>query len=394
MSGDISMKLDQRKDGFIKKFGNGGDIRGYFAPGRVNLIGEHIDYNGGHVFPCALNVGTYCIARKRNDHKIYLYSDNCKRAGVRAASIDDIRYLKQNGWINYPLGVIHTFGLKGRKIDSGLDLFFYGDIPGSGLSSSASREVVVGVRLKDRFGFDVSLKDIALIGQYSENHFNGRNCGIRDQFASARGKEDNAIFLDCSTLSYEYVPFVLEGVSLVVANSNKPHSLAQSHYNERRRECERALKDLQKELPIKNLCDLTPIQFETYKHLIQDDICLKRASHAVYEEQRTKDAVTALRKGDLVTFGVLRNESGDSLRYNYDATCFEIDTLVEEARKQRGCLGSRETGGGWGGNTVSLVRNENVHSFFCNVVRIYLQKTGRKAKLHVMTAGGGGRRVF
>lgn len=388
------MEIDQRKAGFINKFGDGGDIRGYFAPGRVNLIGEHIDYNGGHVFPCALSVGTYCIARKRNDNNILLYSDNCKRAGVRKASIDDIQYIKQNGWINYPLGVIWAFGLKGRKVTCGLDLFFYGNIPGSGLSSSASREVVVGVRLKDRFGFDVSLSDIAVIGQYSENNFNKTNCVIMDQFASAMGKKDNAIFLDCATLEYQYVPFVLQGVSLVIANSNKSHTLSQSHYNERREECERALQDLQKELKIKHLCELTPIQFETYKYLIKDKVCLQRATHVVYEEQRTKDAVNALKKGDLVTFGVLRNESGDSLRYDYDATCFEIDTLVDEARKQRGCLGSRETGGGWGGNTVSLVRDEFVHSFFCNLPRIYTRKTGRKTKLHVRTAGDGGRRLF
>ena len=215
-----------------------------------------------------------------------------------------------------------------------------------------------------------------------------------DQFASAMGKKDNAIFLDCATLEYQYVPFVLKGVSLVIANSNKSHTLSQSHYNERREECERALQDLQKELKIKHLCELTPIQFETYKYLIQDKVCLQRATHVVYEEQRTKDAVNALKKGDLVTFGVLRNESGDSLRYDYDATCFEIDTLVDEARKQRGCLGSRETGGGWGGNTVSLVRDEFVHSFFCNLPRIYTRKTGRKTKLHVRTAGDGGRRLF
>lgn len=388
------MEIETRKLEFVRKFGDGGDIRGYFAPGRVNLIGEHIDYNGGHVFPCALSVGTFCIARKREDRFCRFYSFNCKRAGVPMVSLDRLSYNPDNGWTNYPLGVMWTFRQKGRDIPYGFDIFIYGNIPGSGLSSSASREVVIGVRLKDRYGFDVSRKDIAVIGQYSENVFNNVNCGIRDQFASARGKADQAIYLDCSTLEYQYIPFALDGITLVVINSNKPHSLSQSHYNERRKECDEALKYLRQKADIRYLCELTPEQFESYKSLIPDEVLIRRAKHAVYEEQRTKDAIVALNNKDYDTFGRLRNESGDSLRYDYEATCFEIDTLVDAARLQKGVYGSRITGGGWGGNTVSLVKDEFLHPFVCNVGQLYKNATGRKAKFTFMKAGDGGHRIF
>lgn len=389
------MTIEQLKGGFERKFGKGGDIRGYFAPGRVNLIGEHIDYNGGHVFPCALTVGNYCIARKRKDRKIRFYSWNFRRGGIIESTLDDLVYRKESAWTNYPKGVMWAFAKRGMNLPCGLDIYIYGNIPGSGLSSSAAMEVVIGVMLKDMFGFDVTLQDIALIGQYSENNFNGMNCGIMDQFASAMGKKDNAIFLDCNTLSYEYVPLVLHGCKIMVTNSNKPHSLTQSHYNERRASCELAVRELKAYRPeLKFLCELTPAEFEANKSLIQDELRQKNAKHAVYEEKRTKDAIVALKANDLVNFGRLLNESGDSLRYDYDATCPEIDVLVDESRKQKGVYGSRETGGGWGGNTVSIVRDEDVKAFQENVGRAYHAKTGLKADFYALEVGEGGRRLF
>jgi galactokinase len=387
------MKLTTLKSKFEKKFGKGGDIRGYFAPGRVNLIGEHIDYNGGHVFPCALTVGNNLLARPRTDDKIRFFSENFP-FNVFETSLQDLVFSKAAGWTNYPKGVMWAFNGKGMTITHGMDIFVYGDIPGSGLSSSAAMEVVMGVMLKDMFGFPVSMTEIACIGQYSENNFNGMNCGIMDQFASAMGKKDNALFLNCADLSFTYVPLVLTGCKIIVTNSNKPHNLATSHYNERRAECERALADLQKVVSIKNICELSPAQFEQYKSSITDNTCLLRAKHAVYEEQRTKDAIVALQKNDLVTFGHLIDASGDSLRYDYDATCPEIDCLVDEARKQPGCLGSRETGGGWGGNTVSIVRDEAIDAFKANVGKAYRAKTSLTADFHSLEIGDGGRRLF
>ena len=388
------MTLIQMANLFTKNFGDGGDIRAYFAPGRVNMIGEHIDYNGGHVFPCALTVGNYAIARKRNDRKLRFYSHNYRKGGIMESSLDDLVYKKKDGWINYPKGVIWAFKQHGMELTCGLDVFVWGNIPGSGLSSSAAMEVVIGTMIKDFFGFDVSPIQIALLGQEAENKFNGMNCGIMDQFASAMGKRDQAMLLDCATLKYDYVPLVLQNCKIIVTNSNKPHSLVSSHYNDRRRECEMALKDLQTVCDIKNLCELTPEQFEQYKHVIKDDICRLRAKHAIYEEQRTVDAVKALKLNDIDTFGRLLNESGDSLRYDYDATCFEIDALVDAARSQKGVYGSRETGGGWGGNTVSIVQEQFVEAFKENVGKEYYSKTGLTASFATLDVGEGGRRII
>ena len=387
------MNNAELKEGFAKAFGDGGDIRGYFAPGRVNLIGEHIDYNGGHVFPCALNTGNYAVVRLRDDHKLRFFSANYSRLGILEGSLDEL-VKKNESWTNYVKGVIFAMREKGYTIDRGFDCYIYGNIPGSGLSSSAAMEVVIGTMIKDFFGLDVSPIDIALFGQRAENGFIGMNCGIMDQFASAMGKTGKAIFLDTATLEYEYVPLELEGCKIVVANSNKPHSLVSSHYNERRQECERALSDLQKVVDIKALCELTPERFEEVKSAISDPVCLARAKHAVYEEDRTKKAVAALRENDLVTFGRLLNESGDSLRYDYDATCPEIDALVEEARKQKGVYGSRETGGGWGGNTVSIVKEDCIADFRKSVSKAYTEWTGLSCSIYELETGEGGRRIF
>ncbi len=268
---------------FAKIFGDAEGVKVYFAPGRVNLIGEHTDYNGGHVFPCALTVGTYGVARKRTDGRLRFYSMNFEQLGVIESDMKGLKPEESAGWTNYPKGVMWAFEKRGFQMPCGIELLLYGDIPnGSGLSSSASLEVLTGYILRDLFGFDVTNTDIALIGQYSENNFNGMNCGIMDQFASAMGKKDNAIFLNTADLSYEYAPLVLEGAKIVVTNSKVKHSLVDSAYNQRRKESETALAELQKVVDIKGLGDLSEEEFERHKSAIQDEVRMRRAKHAVY----------------------------------------------------------------------------------------------------------------
>ncbi len=377
---------------FGELFGDTDGVKVYFAPGRVNMIGEHTDYNGGHVFPCALTIGTYAAARKRTDKKLMLYSMNFAELGVIESSIEGLTPAKEAGWTNYPKGVMWAFGLRGMKMDCGLDMVLYGNIPnGSGLSSSASLEVLTGYMLRDLFGFGATNVDLALIGQYSENNFNGCNCGIMDQFASAMGKKDNAIFLNTADLSYEYAPLVLDGAKIVVTNSNVKHSLVDSKYNERRSECEKALQELQTVVSIQGLGDLTEEQFEANKSAIRDEVRRKRAKHAVYENQRTIRAVEALQNNDVALFGELMNASHVSLRDDYEVSCGEIDVLVGEAWKIDGVVGSRITGGGFGGCTVSIVKDEAVETFREKVGAAYLQKVGKKADFYVVEIGGGPR---
>ena len=380
---------------FAEVFGDAEGAKAYFAPGRVNLIGEHTDYNGGHVFPCALTIGTYGVARKRNDNKLRFYSMNFGHLGVIESSLEDLVPSKEAGWTNYPKGVIWAFGEKGMKVTSGMDLLLNGNIPnGSGLSSSASLEVLTGVILTDLFEIkDLSMTDLALIGQYSENNFNGCNCGIMDQFAVAMGKKDHAIFLDTSDLSYEYAPCVLDGAKIVITNSKVKHSLVDSAYNDRRNECAAALKALQSELDIQALGDLTPEEFEAHKSLIKEEIQLQRAIHPVYEYQRTIDAVTALKAGDIESFGKLMNQSHISLRDDYDVSCEEIDILVDLAWKIPGVLGSRITGGGFGGCTVSIVKDESIDTFIETNGKTYLKKEGHEAEFYTVDIGDGASRL-
>ena len=375
---------------FKEIFGADGDIRTYFAPGRVNLIGEHTDYNGGHVFPCALTIGTYAVARKREDNQLRFYSVNFEKLGVIDSALDDLTPSKKAGWTNYPKGVMWAFEGRGYKLPTGLDILIYGNIPnGSGLSSSASLEVLTGVMLKDMFGFDVSMVDIALIGQYSENNFNGCNCGIMDQFASAMGKKDHAIFLDTNTLKYEYAPVVLEDAKIVIINSKVKHSLVDSAYNDRRNECETALKELQEVVDIKTLGDLTEEEFEAHKDVIKDPIRVKRAKHAVYENQRAIKAVEALKANDVETFGKLMNASHVSLRDDYEVSCEEIDILVDLAWETEGVIGSRITGGGFGGCTVSIVKNDAVDNFISKIGAAYKEKVEHEAEFYVVDIGDG-----
>ncbi len=376
---------------FGELYGGEGEIRQYFAPGRVNLIGEHTDYNGGHVFPCALTIGTYGVVRSREDRNLRFYSVNFEKLGVIETSLDDLTPSKEAGWTNYPKGVMWAFEKRGMKLSHGLDVLIYGDIPnGSGLSSSASLEVLTGLILKETYGFDVSMVDIALIGQDSENNFNGCNCGIMDQFASAMGKKDNAIFLDTNTLKYEYAPVVLEDAKIVITNSKVKHSLVDSAYNDRRNECEQALKELQKVVDIKTLGDLTEEEFEAHKDAIASEVCRKRAKHAVYENQRAIRAVQALKAGQIQTFGELMNASHVSLRDDYEVSCEEIDILVDLAWKIPGVIGSRITGGGFGGCTVSIVKNDAVDTFISSIGKTYQEKVGHEAEFYVVEIGDGG----
>lgn len=365
----------------------------YFAPGRVNLIGEHTDYNGGHVFPCALTIGTYGAIIKRNDRKLRFYSVNFP--GIVTSSLDDLVPAQEAGWTNYPKGVMWTFNKRGYTLPCGMDILIYGDIPnGSGLSSSASLEVLTGLMLKDTFGFDtLTMTDLALIGQYSENNFNGMNCGIMDQFASAMGKKDNAIFLDTATLNYTYAPVKLSDARIVITNSKVKHSLVSSAYNDRRRECETALAMLQKVVDIQTLGDLTEAQFEQYKDAITDPVCQKRAKHAVYENQRTIRAVEALQQGDLEEFGRLINASHVSLRDDYETSCAETDLLASLAWKIPGVLGSRITGGGFGGCTVSIVKNDAIDTFIGKIGPVYEKETGHKAEFYIVDIGDGAHKL-
>lgn len=382
------------KETVLKKFEElYGDANGagvYFAPGRVNMIGEHTDYNGGHVFPCALTIGTYAAVKKRADRKLRFYSMNFKKMGVVESSLDDLTPSDAAGWTNYPKGVMWAFAGRGMKMDCGLDIVLNGNIPnGSGLSSSASLEVLTGFYLRDLYGFDVTNVDLALIGQYSENNFNGMNCGIMDQFASAMGKKDNAIFLDTADLSYQYAPLVLDGAKIIVTNSNVKHSLVNSAYNERRSECEKALEELKTVVDIKGLGDLSEEQFEANKGAIKDEVRKKRAKHAVYENQRTIRAVEALKNNNLKEFGELMNASHVSLRDDYEVSCEEIDVLVEEAWKVDGVIGSRITGGGFGGCTVSIVKDEAVAAFQEKVGAAYQERVGKAADFYVVEIGDG-----
>lgn len=378
-------------ENFEKVFGKKEGIKTYFAPGRVNLIGEHTDYNGGHVFPCALTIGTYAAVAKRDDRVVQFYSVNQDRFGVYGVNLDDIDTINdQAGWTNYPIGVIWAFAGRGMKLDKGFDMVINGNIPnGSGLSSSASLEVLTGFILRDLYGFDVTNQDIALIGQYSENNYNGCNCGIMDQFASAMGKENNAIFLDTADLSYEYAPIKLDGAKIVIANTNKKHKLTDSQYNARRSMCEEALAILQKTVDIKGLGDLSIEEFEAHKDVLTDPDMQKKAKHAVYENQRTIEAVKALKAGDIEHFGELMRQSHESLRDDYDVTGVELDTLAEEAWKIPGVIGSRMTGGGFGGCTVSIVKDEAVEDFKRIVGENYLRKIGYEATFYTVEIGGG-----
>ena len=389
------MQTKMREE-FAKIFEEGREPEFYFAPGRVNLIGEHTDYNGGHVFPCALSIGTYALARKNDCGKMRFYSLNFTRFGMLAVEgpANEFTNVLADNWCNYPKGVMWAYTQKGHTIDSGLDILYYGNIPnGSGLSSSASIEVATAVILNDQFGFDVDMVEVSKICQFSENKFNGVNCGIMDQFAIAMGKAGHAIFLDTADLSYTYAPLELTGAKIVIACSNKKRGLADSKYNERRSQCETALAQLQAVKPINSLGELTEAEFDAIADTITDPVNRKRAKHAVYENQRTIRAVEALKNNDIALFGKLMNESHVSLRDDYEVTGIELDTLAETAWEQPGVIGSRMTGAGFGGCTVSIVEDDKIDAFIENVGNVYKDKIGYAADFYVVTVGDGAHKM-
>ncbi len=379
--------MENVKNEFVNRYGEGSNIRAFFTPGRVNIIGEHIDYNGGFVFPCALDFGTYAVVRKRNDRKARFATMNFDLEVT--VDLDNIVYDEAHDWVNYPKGVIKMYEKIGPKVP-GFDVLYYGDIPnGSGLSSSASLEVLTATMINVLAGGDIAPIQLVQLSQKAENEFVGVNCGIMDQFAVGMGKEDHAILLDCNTLEYQYVPFKLDGVKIVIANTKMRRGLADSKYNERRSECEEALRDLQDVLKIDYLCDMDEATFDQHAELINNPIARNRAQHAVYENQRVLKCVDALKKGDLETVGDLLYASHDSLRDLYEVTGKELDIMVEEAKKISGVLGSRMTGAGFGGCTVSLVEDEQVDAFIKNVGENYQKRTNLEPEFYVANVGQG-----
>lgn len=366
----------------------------YFAPGRINLIGEHTDYNGGHVFPAAITIGTYGVARKREDQTIRLYSENFSELGVIDLSLIDLVYKKEDDWTNYPKGMMHYLIEQGHAIDKGLDILFYGTIPnGAGLSSSASIELLTGVILNDLFDLKIKMLDLVITGKRVENQFIGVNSGIMDQFAIGMGKQDHAIFLDTTTLDFDLVPAKFGEYAIAIMNTNKRRELADSKYNERRAECELALSRLQTILPIESLGELTEEHFEKNKKVIADECLIKRAKHAVTENQRTIKAKKYLAENDLARFGQLLNDSHASLKEDYEVTGIELDTLVEEAQKIPGVLGARMTGAGFGGCAIALVKETEMAYFIHQVGRIYQEKIGYSAEFYSANVDDGARKL-
>ena len=386
------MTIEQLKAKFIETFGEG-EISGYFSPGRVNLIGEHTDYNGGFVFPCALSFGIYCLVRKTDRKTVKFASVNMPFTAE--VKVEDLNKAIGKEWVNYPIGVFAQFMKKGLTFDKGADMLFYGDVPtGAGLSSSAALEVVTGVAINDMYGFGIDKIELALMGQKAEHEYALVNCGIMDQFVSAMGKKDHAVFLNCDTLAYDLVPVILDGVKIVISNTNSPHKLDSGKYNERVAECQAAVKAIQPFQKISALGEISWEDFHKVEDKIENETVKKRARHVVSEIKRTEDAVKFLKAGDLVKFGELMNGSHDSLRDDYEVTGFELDTMVEEGRKIKGVIGTRMTGGGFGGCTVSLVKDEAVDHFIKQVGENYEAKTGLKPVFYVAEIGDGGKKLF
>ena len=385
------MKTEELKHAFYTTFGEEADAL-FFSPGRINLIGEHTDYNGGHVFPAAITLGTYGAAKKRSDRTLRFYSANFEEAGIIEVSLDHLTFDKADSWTNYAKGVLKFLQEAGHRIDSGMDVFIYGNIPnGSGLSSSASLELLIGIIAEELFDLEVTRLDLVKIGKQTENDFIGVNSGIMDQFASAMGKKNHAIFLDTNSLDFEWVPVNLGNYKLIITNSMVKHSLVSSAYNDRRRECEKGLLMLQRALNISALGDLTDLQFEANKYLIDDEVIQKRVHHAVSENQRTIAAVSALKENDILAFGELMNASHRSLRDDYEVSCPEVDTLVETAWKLPFVAGSRITGGGFGGCTVSLVASDKTEDFKAALSEVYKKNYDKIPEFYIAEISDGAR---
>ncbi|WP_270620481.1 galactokinase [[Clostridium] innocuum] len=381
------------KKRLIKEFTDIFEVPGealFFSPGRVNLIGEHTDYNGGMVFPCAITYGTYAVVSKRTDSCMRLFSNNFKEKGIIDVALQTLHYDKKDDWANYVKGVLYFLQQEGFEIPCGLNILIEGNIPnGAGLSSSASLEVLTGTILKETFQLPISKLDIIKLSQKAENQFVGMNCGIMDQFIIGMGKKDHAIALDTGTLEYTYAPVQLKQASIVIMNTNKQRGLTDSKYNERRAECEHALSQLQTVVKIKNLCDLKETEFEMVQHIITSPVERKRVRHAVLENIRVKKAIAALEKNDIEEFGALMNASHISLRDDYEVTGIELDTLVESAWNQSGTIGARMTGAGFGGCAIAIVRNDDIEDFTAAVRREYTQVIGYEPDFYIASIGDG-----
>lgn len=387
--------IENLKNDFTEIF-NENPTNIYFSPGRVNLIGEHTDYNGGNVFPCALSIGTYGLTTKRDDKKVRLYSNNFKDIGVIEFDLDQLKFEKEHDWANYPKGVIKTFKDHGFDISNGFNVLIYGNIPnGSGLSSSASLELLTSIILKDTFNLEVDMISMVKMSQEAENKFIGVNCGIMDQFAIGMGTKDCAILLDCNTLEYRYSKINMDGYKLVIGNTNKKRGLVDSKYNERRAECEEALRILKEYKNVSSLGELTEEDFESLKDKIENPIIRKRAKHAVLENLRTLKAVETLENNDIKTFGELMNQSHISLRDDYEVTGIELDTLVEAAWDQKdNVIGSRMTGAGFGGCTISIVKEDAIDEFINYSTEKYEKIIGYKPSFYVVDISDGTRKLF
>lgn len=384
--------LERLKEDFKKVFDVEGNAH-YFSPGRVNLIGEHTDYNGGMVFPCAITYGTYAVVRKREDRVVRLFSNNFKHIGVVEVCLDTLVFDKKDDWANYVKGVMHILQEDGYKL-TGFDILLEGNIPnGAGLSSSASLEVLIGTICNEECGLNIDMVDIVKASQKAENKFIGVNCGIMDQFIIGMGKKDHAIALNTATLEYVYAPIHLHDASIVIMNTNKQRGLSDSKYNERRTECEQALNILQKYKDIKVLCDLSLKEFEEVSHHL-DGVLLKRAKHAISENERVKEAITALENNHITAFGKLMNASHISLRDDYEVTGKELDVLVSSAWKQNGVIGARMTGAGFGGCAIALVKNSNIDEFQLNVRKEYTETIGYEPDFYIASIGDGARKVY
>jgi len=381
------MTVQELKTAFETAYNQAADAV-YFAPGRVNLIGEHTDYNGGSVFPCALSFGTYLLLRKNNTKFVNFRSLN--QPEVISLGLNQLTTPLDKSWVNYPLGVFAQFIKRNVEIKSGYDILIWGNVPnGAGLSSSAALEVVTAFALNDQLGTGFNRTVLAQIGQKAEHEFAFVNCGIMDQFVSANGKKDHAVYLNCDTLEFELVPVKLEGIKILISNTHSPHKLDSGAYNQRVAECKLAVEQLNKVRPIKYLAELTEAEFKEIESAITDPIALKRARHVVGEVQRTSDAVVALKAGDIVKFGQLMNASHVSLRDDYEVTGLQLDTMAEEAWKIDGVIGSRMTGGGFGGCTVSLVKDEAIDTFIEKVGAAYEAKTSIKPQFYIAEIGDG-----
>ena len=366
----------------------------FFSPGRINVIGEHTDYNGGHVFPAAISLGVYGVYGPREDKKVCLFSGNVD-GDIVEFDIDDTTVEKDDRfWANYFKGMITYLREKYDNIDHGFNLYIKANLPsGSGLSSSAAIEMLMGIILKDEFNLDVDRIALAKMGQRTENEFVGLNSGIMDQFACIMGKKDSAIFLDCNTLDYEYKPLALGDYEIIIMATNKPHTLADSAYNDRVRECHDAVKKLQAKLDIKTLGELDNDTFDEYAYLINNEIEIKRARHAVSENQRTLRATKAMQDGDLEKLGRLIDASHVSLHYDYEVTGQELDTLAEASWAQPGVLGARMIGGGFGGSAIAIVKKDQAEAFKKNVGKIYRDKVGYDASFYDAEIVDGTKRI-